>query len=430
MPRIRHGLCLAAPEMTKQITILSGKYPGGVRGGHESLVRATARAACSAGFEPHIFCAAPTAGVTQCDYGYVHYVASPFRPFGSKMIPWQAPLLSASVERFLEDKPGPQLIHAFCVWGYVAVRVGQRLKRKGIDVVSVINSYDIMASEARAKLDGLEAAHGWRAYFRFYSEYLWQRLIVRRYERYAYARAQVVIVNYEAVRKLIIRAHGDRVHVRRLPYTAETAFLQPEMTGAASRDVEPEPISTLENRDSPLIVTASRHSPRKGLNYLIQALALLRDSGLRFRACLVGGGSLLSAHARLIDRLGLQGAVTVTGVVPDSFAYIRSADIFVLPSIEEGSGSVSLIEALQAGKAIVASNVDGIPDDVINGKSALLVNPGNTGDLAAAIGKLLSDSELRQRLGCAARATFVDRFSPAAFTTALKDLYAELGFTP
>jgi glycosyltransferase involved in cell wall biosynthesis len=74
--------------------------------------------------------------------------------------------------------------------------------------------------------------------------------------------------------------------------------------------------------------------------------------------------------------------------------------------------------------------VDGIPKDVIDGETALLVKPGNTGDVAAAIGKLLSDSEFRQRLGCAARATFVDRFSPAAFTAALKDLYAELGFAP
>jgi glycosyltransferase involved in cell wall biosynthesis len=416
--------------MTKQVTILSGKYPGGVRGGHESFVRATARAACDAGLEPHIFCAAPTAGVTQCDYGYVHYVASPFRPFGSKMLPWQAPLLSASIERFLEDKPGPHLIHAFCVWGYVAVRVSQRLKRKGADAIPVINSYDIMASEARAKLNGLEAAHGWRRYFQYHVEYLWQSLIVRRYERYAYTRAQVVMVNYETVRRLIVQVHGERVRVRKLPYTAETAFSHPAVKEAVGCDLEPAPIPSLDNQDSPLIVTVSRHSPRKGLSHLIHALALLRDQGLRFRACLLGGGDLPSAHIRLVEQLGLQNAVAVTGIVPDSFAYIRCADVFVLPSIEEGSGSISLIEALQAGIAVVASNVDGIPEDVIDGESALLVEPGSAPELADAIGRLLSDNELRQRLGRAARATFVDKFSPAAFTAALKSLYAELGFTP
>jgi len=416
--------------MTTQVIMISGKYPGGVRGGHETFVRATARAACSAGFEPHIFCTAPHAHVSQVDYGYVHYVASPFRPFGSKMLPWQAPLLSAAVERFLEHKAGPHLVHAFCVWGYVAVTVSRRLKRKGAEVVSVINSYDIMAREARAKLSALEGVHGLGNYSRYWREYLWQKAVIQRYERYAYTRAQVVIVNYDTVRNLILQTHGRRVHTRKLPYTSETAFLQSANGKVASPASQLEPIAALDNKDSPLIVTVSRHSPRKGLSYLIHALALLRDSGVRFRACLVGGGDLLVHHTKMIQRFGLQNVVAVTGIVPDSFAYLKQADIFALPSIEEGSGSLSIIEALQAGKAIVASNVDGIPEDIVDGESALLVKPGSARDLADAIGRLLSDASLRAKLGRSARSSFVEQFSPVTFAAAIKDLYAELGFTP
>jgi glycosyltransferase involved in cell wall biosynthesis len=415
--------------MAREVIFVSGKYPGGVRGGHESFVRATARAARIAGFEPHIFCTAPTGGVSQADYGYIHYVESPYRPFGSSKLPWQAPLLVESVERYLEGKPGPHLIHGFCVWGYVAVTVCRRLRRKGIEAVALVNSYDIMSREAWSKLRALERAHGWRHYYRYGRDYLWQRLFIRRYERYGYTRARVVAVNYDNVRKLIARAHGSSVRVRKLPYSSESAFLQPALGEAASAEL-PLAFAGLDNQDAPLIVTASRHSPRKGLNCLIRALALLRDRGFKFRACLVGGGDLLAVHARMIEDQGLSEIVKVTGLVPDSFAYISRADIFVLPSIEEGSGSVSLVEALEAGKAIVASNVDGIPEDITDGESGLLVKPGNVEELSAAIGKLLADPHLRERLSRAARETFLERFSPAAFAAALKDLYAELGFTP
>ncbi|HEY6329890.1 MAG TPA: glycosyltransferase family 4 protein [Blastocatellia bacterium] len=415
--------------MAKEVIFVSGKYPGGVRGGHESFVRATARAACIAGFEPHIFCTAPAGGILQADYGYIHYVESPYRPFGSKKLPWQAPLLIASIERYLEGKPGPHLIHGFCVWGYVAVAVCRRLSRKGIEGVALINSYDIMSREAWAKFRSLERAHGWRNYYRYGRDYLWQRLFIRPYERYGYTRARVVAVNYDNMRMLVARAHGPSVRIRKLPYTSETAFLESARNEPADSEF-PLAFTGLDNRDSPLIVTASRHSPRKGLSCFIHALARLRDAGFRFRACLVGGGELLAEHARMVEERGLAKIVAVTGLVPDSFAYISRADIFVLPSLEEGSGSVSLIEALQAGKAIVASSVDGIPEDITDGESALLVRPRSEAELAAAIGKLLSDSDLRRRLGRAARARFAERFSPAAFATGLGRLYAELGFTP
>jgi glycosyltransferase involved in cell wall biosynthesis len=81
---------------------------------------------------------------------------------------------------------------------------------------------------------------------------------------------------------------------------------------------------------------------------------------------------------------------------------------------------------MQAGAAIVASNVDGIPEDCADGESALLVPPGDANALSQALERLLGDAELRRRLGGAARATFAARFSPDAFAAAIGALYAEL----
>jgi glycosyltransferase involved in cell wall biosynthesis len=96
--------------------------------------------------------------------------------------------------------------------------------------------------------------------------------------------------------------------------------------------------------------------------------------------------------------------------------------------LQEGGGSISLLEALQAGAAVVASNIDGIPEDVIDRDSALLVEPGNVGQLAGALAQAVTNGDLRERLRRRARETFDQRFSADAFTNAIKHLYADLGF--
>ena len=149
-----------------------------------------------------------------------------------------------------------------------------------------------------------------------------------------------------------------------------------------------------------------------------------------FRACIVGGEALLEKHRKLAADLGLLASTAIPGRVPDAYAYLRHADIFVLPSLEEGSGSVSLLEAMQAGAAPVVSRIDGLPEDVVEGESALLVEPGNISDLSRALRTLLEDRELRTRIARGARQVFRDRFSADAFAADIGKAYAGLGFTP
>jgi glycosyltransferase involved in cell wall biosynthesis len=176
-----------------------------------------------------------------------------------------------------------------------------------------------------------------------------------------------------------------------------------------------------------LIVSVSRHDGRKGIDVLIDALVRLRDDGVAYRACLVGPGLLLSTHRRSITSLGLEDRVLIPGRVPDVMPYLLSTDVYVLPSRQEGSGSVALLEALQAGAAIVASEIDGIPEDVRHEHDALLVAPGDPAALVAAIKRLLGDPALRARLGAGARQTYEQRFSLEAMSRQLASLYAELG---
>ena len=121
--------------------------------------------------------------------------------------------------------------------------------------------------------------------------------------------------------------------------------------------------------------------PRKGVDVLIRALARVRDDGHDFRAALVGTGHLLEAHRELVRELGLADRVVLPGRVPTVGAYLRHADIFSLPSLAEGSGSMSVLEALQYGVPVVSSAVDGMIEDLTDDVDSLLVETGSVEDL-------------------------------------------------
>jgi glycosyltransferase involved in cell wall biosynthesis len=406
------------------------------------------RAAARAGFEPHVFCVDQRDDVTEEDFGVVHRVASPFmprRPLKATLVeqperffaqwlaefvvnpytaPAHAPWLAAGVEECLSKRTGPHLIHGFYTWGCVGLAVRERLLRKGVETIVVNSFYTTAENEARAKTRGAADSAGLIERATFQAERLWINHVVKRYERRAYVKSRLVLLNYESVRRLFLAEHGAAAETRKLPYSSETAFLRDETI------IEPEPIAALQPLGAPLVVSVSRHDPRKGVDVLIRALAELRARGVRFRACLVSGGPLFATSRRLVEHLGLADVTALTGWVADPYQYLLPADVFALPSLQEGSGSVSLLEALQAGAAVVASNVDGIPEDVTDGDSALLVPPGDVAALSATLERVLIDVELRERLRRRARETFDEKFSPEVLVSALRATYTDLGFTP
>ncbi len=409
------------------IIFISGRDPLESVGGHGTYVRAHARAAIRAGFEPHIFSVSRSSHVFPTDLGVLHRRASPFRPLRQLMILGHAPLLVRSVERFARTHPSRNvLIHSFGSFSWVGVTVSRRLQSRGIQAIPLANAYGIYEREVRAMVLALDPAHGQWQRIRFRLEHLWTRHLVDRFERGGYTGSRLVLVNYDSVQRLLQAEYGLASGCRKIPYTSESAFLHrgSDRPSGAPAQFEPAPATGL-----PWIVCLSRHDPRKGVEVLLYALARLRAARLAFRASLIGGGPILASNRRLAARLGLDDIVTIPGFVPDPYPFLRRADVFVLPSLQEGSGSLSLLEALHAGVAVVATNIDGIPEDVVDGESALLVQPGDAVALAAALERLLTDPALQDRLVAGGRATFDSRFSPAVFTEALREVYAEFGFT-
>jgi glycosyltransferase involved in cell wall biosynthesis len=451
---------------SRDVVLVAGRDPlDELGGGHSSYVRAHARAVLRLGFTPHLFCAGRGQATVETDYGIVHRSAAPVRPVRQLLAGLHAPRLAAAIARFAAGRRGPLLVHGFGVWAYAGVLACARLRSSApeCEAIPIVSSYTTYAAESRAILRSL-AGYGWRTRLRCRADYLWIRLAVERWERRAYCESRRVLINYESVRRLVTARYGAAAHCVKLTYAAEAAFVReppaapagapaaafaapaagaaacaaaaaaPTTPSASAVTAARSPHAAAAERSAdarvPLIVAVSRHEPRKGGDVLLAALAALRQAGIPFRASLVGGGRQLAEERALVRRLGLGGQVELPGEVPDPFPYLEQAEVFVLPSRSEQSGSLALLEALQAGCAVVASRVDGIPEDVADGASALLVEPGDAGALAAALARLLGDPDLRRRLAAGARRSFEERFSAGAFAAALGKVYADLGVVP
>jgi glycosyltransferase involved in cell wall biosynthesis len=150
--------------------------------------------------------------------------------------------------------------------------------------------------------------------------------------------------------------------------------------------------------EAPLCGIVGRLSPEKDHRTLLAAFDILRRTGSNAHLVIVGGGPLEGELRSLSLTLGLEGRVHFTGFRSDVAELLPSLDLFVLSSTEEGV-SLTLIEAMAAGLPIVATRVGGNPEVVVEGQTGLLVEPGQPGALAAAIGGLLGDPEERARMG-------------------------------
>lgn len=410
------------------LVLIAGRDPEqSVSDGCASYLRAHARAAVRAGYAPQILCVGATAETRDTEFGVVRRVASRMRPVRPLMIPAHGPLLARALVDLARDGSEPVLAHGFHgVWGWSAVRGCAALRARGRTAVPIVSSYATHASESESQTHGVPRGAGWRAVLSYRAQLVWGRAVVSRYEGRAYRDATAVYVNYESVRRLIAAEFGSEIPIRRLPYGPEADFL----TDGVADEAAPPALSALRPAAAPLVVSVGFQRPRKGADVLIDALAIARDRGTPLRACLVGGGPHLEAHRRRLRDHGLTDSAVVVGEVPDAGSYVNRADIFAQPSRAEQSGSLALLEALRAGVAVVASRVDGLPEDVADGESGLLAKPGDPSDLATALQRLAADPELRARLAAGGRRAFAERFAAAPFSAALGAAYAEHGVAP
>lgn len=182
--------------------------------------------------------------------------------------------------------------------------------------------------------------------------------------------------------------------------------------------------ASLPAGEGPLLVCPARVEADKGQDVLIEAARRLSSEFPTLRVWLAGReepryGARVREAARALD-----GRVSFLGRRGDARGLLALADVVVLPTFHEAFPR-AVLEAMAAGKPVVASRVGGVPEAVVDGETGLLAAPGDPAALAAALEKLLREPALREKMGRAGLAR-VTRFTPDAAARGVERVYDEL----
>jgi glycosyltransferase involved in cell wall biosynthesis len=175
----------------------------------------------------------------------------------------------------------------------------------------------------------------------------------------------------------------------------------------------------------PVLVVAARLEPQKGHSVLLRAMAVLKVEFHSLRLVMLGDGSLRGQLKNEARKLGLENSVLMPGHSPDVRQWMSIADICVLPSFAEGL-PLFAIECLAMQRPMVATDVDGTPEIVVDGETGLTVPPGDVAPLALAIACLLRDPARAAQLASNGAKWVREQFTLERQIRETEELYAEL----
>jgi len=245
---------------------------------------------------------------------------------------------------------------------------------------------------------------------------VWKGSLMRWADRLLTRRSAAVVTNAQAVRRFLV----ERVGLPEEKVVVVRNGLDLDEFDARARGG---PAAPLPARGSgPLVGTVARLEKQKGLEYLLRGFALLPPELDQAHLWVVGGGPLEGDLRRLSERLGLGERVRFLGVRHDVPALMREFDLFVLPSLWEGLPN-AVLEAMAAGRAVVATAVHGTPEAVAQGETGLLVPPRDPQALAGAMARLLKDDSLRGSMGRAGRERVAREFGMDRMVRETEEVY-------
>jgi len=174
-----------------------------------------------------------------------------------------------------------------------------------------------------------------------------------------------------------------------------------------------------------LLLFAGRLVPRKGVPHLLETWREVSPDFPDARLLILGDGPQLEILVELATRLDISGTVHFHGRVDNVPEYLRAADVFVLPSLQEGMSN-SLLEAMASGLPAVASRIGGVVDVVEDGKNGLLVDPADRTAFSESLRRVFGSAELRARLAQDAMETIRASYGLEARVRSYRELYERI----
>jgi glycosyltransferase involved in cell wall biosynthesis len=300
-------------------------------------------------------------------------------------------------------------------------RLAQYLKRERIALVHSFGFYPNLFAVPAARIAGVRSI----ASIRDTGDHLTP--LRRAAQRHVCRLADLVVANAEAVGRRLVAEGFDRRRLRVVHNGIVAGLARPRGAVESLRAELGLPPA------SRLVTVMARFTTLKGIEYFLDAAASLarRFEDVRFLivgdSVCIGRGSAAyrAALERRAARLGLAGRALFLGFRDDVADLLASTSISVLPSLSEGLSNV-VLEAMAAGVPVVATDVGGNPEMVVDGETGFLVPPRNARALSTAIGRLLVDPLLARRLGAAGQRRAAAAFSFEAMVDKTRSLYGEV----
>jgi len=190
---------------------------------------------------------------------------------------------------------------------------------------------------------------------------------------------------------------------------------------------QPKNISSIKalfkiNLSDPVVGTIASLTPHKGHKYLLEAAVKVLDTFPNSKFLIVGEGALRKELEQKVYNLNITSNIIFTGRRKEVANLLSIMDVVVLPSCIREGMPMSIIEAMAAGKPVVATNIGGIPEVVKDRETGLLVEPKSSSSLASAITRLLRDKEYATSLGETGK-KHAEKFSSSIMAEKIEEIY-------
>lgn len=407
-----------------RVAVLAHSFPRFPGDTHGPFVQRLSEELARRGHEVHVLvpfdpelAPDPTSPLTVRSFRYVWpdrwhrlgYSRTLRRDVGLRAAAWlQSPLYFLFAERALRRlirERGIELVHAHWILpnGFVAARAAAAA---GIPFAATLHGSDVFMAEKTGLLGSMA--------------------------RRALAGAAHVTSCSADLRERLL-AIGGREHAEKVLLVANGTDLSPAAAGAGAAALDARLGAVFAGSAAgggPLVVAVGRLVDKKGFEHLLEAAPAILADRPGARLVIGGGGDLEEPLRRRAAELGLGDRVLLPGSLshPEALALIARADVFVMPSVRDRRGNVDglpivVLEAMAAGRPVVASDVAGMPLAVVPGETGLLVPERDPAALAGAVGALLDDPERARRLGEAGRSRVERELNWAAIAEVHDRLY-------
>lgn len=410
-----------------KVFVLAGKHPLRSSGGYATYTHILSKCLKELGYEVIILAVSNKDEIEHTDIGTIYSVSSPHLPSRlSTAITATFFLWSNRMDKLLqkliagEDKC---IVHGIGPWGYAGIRS----KRQHGSRVKLL---DFMPTTAKHEsywlMKGAEVRdYGIRLKIKYSLLWLYSNTIIYNLEKAITRESDYIIVHHDYAKNQIIndyRINPDKI--KKIPHSFEI-FDKKAFYTRYDRTVNPH-VSNSPRKEEFVCLSVCRQEPRKGINYFLRAIALLKQRNIPVRAIVVGSGDLLQNNIAIARKLKIEDVIQFTGFVSDISEYTKEADVFVQPSLQEGSGSISVLEAMKARIPVITTECDGLPEDIENGKTGLLVPKMDAQSLALAIESLYNDNNLSKSLVLNAEQMLNEKFDFSMMVEGLRSIYGEL----